>query len=131
VDALGLVCRSTSHQHYTVDDLQSYILFPYNHNKLRVYYEDGLPIGLVTWAWLSPERANDFLLGKVDLEEEDYVLEKTEGYQLWGIEFISPYKKARKIMPELRKECLLRYGPELGRFRRFANPTKERKGRII
>lgn len=131
VDAIGLFIGSKNHQHYTIADLNNYLVYPSKYDKLRVYYEGNVPIGLVTWAWLTPDRAEQLLLGLADLVEKDYKAEKKDGLQFWGIDFISPYGKARKMMSEIRKESKERYGDVSVRFRRFNNMTKEHKQRLV
>jgi len=124
VDGLVLFCRSEAHQHYSMEDLNHYLVIPNRHDKLRVYYEDDKPIGLVTWAWLTKDRADQFLLGLADLNDRDYKAEKQDNLQFWGIDFISPYGKARKIMAEIKKEHAQRYGKSTVRFRRFKDMSK-------
>lgn len=131
VDALSLFIQSKGHQHYTLADLTPYVVYPNKYDKLRVFYEEGEPIGLVTWAWLTPDRAEQFRLGLADLTEKDYKAEKADKLQFWGIDFISPYGKARKIMSEIRKESRERYGAVSVKFRRLKNPTKEHTQRLI
>jgi hemolysin-activating ACP:hemolysin acyltransferase len=131
VDAVVLFAGSETHQHYNMDYLNSYLVYPNRHDKLRVYYEAGEAIGLVTWAWLTPEKAKSFLLGEEDLTEADYIPEKEEGLQFWGVDFISPKGKARDIMRRIKQESKVRYGPVSVSFRRASNMTVEHKKRLI
>lgn len=119
VDGTLLFLGSTSHQHYTISDLYHYLVLPYKFNRLKIFREGDEAIGLLTWAWLLPDRADQFLLGLADLTEKDY--KNTKG-QLWGIDFISPRGKARQLLGQAKEEH--DYPDEEIYFRRLNNPSK-------
>lgn len=130
VDAVLLFANSKSHQHYTIKDLSTFIILPSKYNKLKVFRESGKAVGLITWIWLTPSRAEQFLLGKADLTKEEYKKEKTSGLELWGLDFISPYGKATKILCEFRRDFLKKYGESNINFRRLTSPTVRHERRI-
>ena len=91
----------------------------------HAYYVDDNPIGLVTWCWLSPNKATLFLNDRYAPTDADYQLENPDGdYQLWGIEFIAPYGHTRKMMRTIRQEHKELHGTTQVHFRRFANRHK-------
>ena len=125
LDGLRLLEVGDTHSKYTPQEIISYLLYPIEHNRLRLYYIDNKPIGLCTWCWLSPTKANLFLNDKYTPTEEDYSLENPGGdYQLWGIEFIAPYGHTRKMMRTLRNEHKELYGTTKVHFRRFYDRNK-------
>lgn len=125
LDGLRLLEVGDTHSKYTPQEIISYLLYPIKHNRLRLYYIDNKPIGLCTWCWLSPTKANLFLNDKYTPTEEDYSLENPGGdYQLWGIEFIAPYGHTRKMMRTLRNEHKELYGTTKVHFRRFYDRNK-------
>lgn len=125
LDGLRLLEVGDTHSKYTPQEIISYLLYPIEHNRLRLYYIDNRPIGLCTWCWLSPTKANLFLNDKYTPTEEDYSLENPGGdYQLWGIEFIAPYGHTRKMMRTLRNEHKELYGTTKVHFRRFYDRNK-------
>mgnify|MGYP000441452855 CR=1 FL=1 len=125
LDGLRLLEVGDIHSKYTPNEVISYLLYPIEHNRLRLYYIDNRPIGLCTWCWLSPTKANLFLNDKYTPTEEDYSLENPGvDYQLWGIEFIAPYGHTRKMMRTLRNEHKELYGTTKVHFRRFYDRNK-------
>mgnify|MGYP000844834207 FL=1 len=125
LDGLRLLEVGDTHSKYTPQEIISYLLYPIEHNRLRLYYIDNRPIGLCTWCWLSPTKANLFLNDRYTPTEEDYSLENPGGdYQLWGVEFIAPYGHTRKMMRTLRNEHKELYGTTKVHFRRFYDRNK-------
>lgn len=123
VDGLKLLNQSIWHRDYNVDDVFRYLVAPVKHNRIRLYYSEGEPIGLITWCWLEKEAAEKFLTFNYHIEEEDYV-DDTKG-ELWGIEFIAPYGNARELMRLIRQEHTTVYGrDEKVNWRRLHDPTK-------
>jgi len=130
LDGLLLFSKSDYHKHYTVEDLEKYLLYPAEKNSIRVFYRNKEPVGLVTWCWLSKDNAKRFLSDNYHTSLDDYDPALREGKDLWGMEFIAPYGDTRKIMSLVRKECLDTYGETTVHWRRFHDRSTERKGRF-
>ena len=127
-DARFLFLRSEHHKNFDSNELYSYLVLPCKKNAIRLYYREGKPIGLVTWCWLTPEKAEDFVNFEYLLLESDY--EKREGTELWGLDFITPYGDARKVFSLIKEEYKNVYGEETKvKWRRAKDPLKvhERK----
>jgi len=107
VDAMYLFNKSEEHLGYCLFEFNAYLVYPLLSDKLVMFYEDGKPVGLVTWAFLSDDKAEQFAENAYMLEESDYRHE--DGDQLWGIEFIAPYGHARQIMKAMKKVYQDRY----------------------
>jgi len=130
LDGLFLFAVSENHRYYTVYELFHYFIYPLMHDKVRVWYdENNKPIGLVTWCFLSTERAAAFLNDDCLLEEKDYMAD--EGDEFWGIELIAPFGHARKIMTDLKTQYRKKYGKQRPIYwRRMHQPYHRRKGRF-
>jgi cytolysin-activating lysine-acyltransferase len=121
VDSLYLFNQSPDHRIYTLTEFNSYLIFPLLHDKLRIFYENGKPVSLVTWCWFTNEQAELFLNEQYQPVESDYA--RDNGDQLWGIEFIAPYGHARQTMRQMKtlhREC---YGKsQIVHWRRLYSP---------
>ena len=95
VDGLKLFSLSDNHKNYTLREFTNYFLYPLNHRKIRFFYENSQPRGLVTWCFLSHEKSEAFFKDDYIVQEEDYLAD--EGDQLWCIEFIAPYSNTLKV----------------------------------
>ena len=129
-DALDLFYLSLPHRRYTVADLQTYLMLPLRYNTLRVYYLDDVPVGLVTWCWMTEENGKAFLQDKYHPTPEDHDSSLRDGKQLWGVEFITPYGHARPVMNQIKQECVETYGQSDIYWRRFSNRTHKRRGKF-
>lgn len=125
-DSIELLTKGTTHSKYTPSEVLSYLLLPINYDRIRLYYVDGKPVGLITWCWLSPHKANLFLEDKYTPTDEDYKLDNPgEDYQLWGIEFIAPFGHTRQVMRAARNLHKELYGTTTKvHFRRFYDRQK-------
>jgi|TARA_R110002126_G_scaffold243328_1_gene386443 hemolysin-activating ACP:hemolysin acyltransferase len=122
-DGLELFKQSKWHKKYNVEDIYRYLIAPIKHNRIRLYYQEDKPVGLVTWCWLDKQAGKDFLQGQYYITEDDYVEDSKE--ELWGIEFITPYGDARQVM-----SLILKYHKDLYQrqekinWRRLHEPAK-------
>ena len=107
VDGLYLFGLSDHHSGYIIPEFNHYFTYPLLHNKVRMFYDNGKPVGVVTWCFLTDEKAEAFSEDAYLIEEEDYISE--EGDQLWGIEFIAPFGHTRPIMRAMRNMVHQRY----------------------
>tara|TARA_R110002167_G_scaffold272074_1_gene478602 strand:+ start:644 stop:1069 length:426 start_codon:yes stop_codon:yes gene_type:complete len=128
-DSIELLTKGDTHSKYTPSEVVSYLLLPINNNKIRIYYVGNNPVGLLTWCWLSPNKANLFLNDRYSPTDVDYKLEDPGvDYQLWGMEFIAPYGHARQMMRTIREEYKELYGTTTSvHFRRFYDRNKLHK----
>jgi hemolysin-activating ACP:hemolysin acyltransferase len=101
VDVLYLFNQSEEHIGYCLFEFNAYAIYPMLHGKMRMFYDGNKPIGLVTWAFLSNDKAEQFSEDAYMLDEVDYVPE--DGDQLWGIEYIAPFGNVRQIMKSMKQ----------------------------
>lgn len=123
--SLDLMLASNEHRGWHLGNLGTYLLLPVKHNRIRVYLDDNVPVGLITWCWMYPEDAEQFLQGNYHPTENDFKYDDIEGKELWGLEFIAPYGHARKINRLIRNEIREMYGPQPVNWRR--NHSKQTK----
>ena len=64
VDGISLLELGDIHSYYTPSQVNTFLLLPIEHDKIRIYYEDDKPVGLITWCWLSTTKSNLFLNDK-------------------------------------------------------------------
>jgi len=122
-DGLELFRQSKWHKNYNVEDVYRYLIAPLKYNRIRLYYQYGKPIGLVTWCWLSQENGKKFLNNNYYITKDDYVSDT--GEELWGIELIAPYGDVRQVVNLTRKEHADVYNRnETIHWRRLHKPNK-------
>jgi len=128
-DGLTLFINSVPHKKYTLDDINTYLVLPIKNNRVRIFYnQESVPVGLITWCWLTEDKAEKLLQYKYEPKQEDYEDTDIEDKQLWGLDFISTTGKARQMIASLKKEHLQVYGKApIARWRRFSDPTKTHK----
>lgn len=123
VDSLYLFNQSPDHRIYTLTEFNTYLIYPLLHHKLRIFYDQDKPVSLVTWCWFTHEQATLFLHEKYEPTEYDYV--RTDGDQLWGIEFIAPFGHARQTMKHMKTFHAEQRGKsEIIHWRRLHSPDK-------
>lgn len=126
VDGLYLFSQSEYHSQYTLTAFNHYLILPLLHDKLRIFYDNDKPVSLVTWCWLSDEKADLFLSDQYTPTEDDYVLQS--GDQLWGIEYIAPFGHARQTMRNMRRISSELYGPKTAvHWQRYKKPAQIHK----
>lgn len=126
-DGLQLFINSNTYKKYRLEDINTYLILPINNNRIRIFYQEDQPIGLITWCWLTENKAQKFLRYEYDPKQEDYADIDRENKQLWGLDFISTTGKAKTMMSSVRKEHKELYGSTKVHWRRFSDPTKTHK----
>lgn len=127
LDSLRLFNKSEEHRLYTLVEFNIYCLFPILHGKARLFYEGDMPVGFVSWAWLTPEEAEEFLSERWMPTEDVYQRPDKidEQYQLWGIEFIAPHGHTAKVMRGMMRHSQTILGRRVkAHWRRFKQPDR-------
>lgn len=132
LDGLFIFAKSDHHRRYTVAEFYQYFIYPLMYDKIRFFYDDENPdkiVGLFTWVFLSKEKAEAFLADRYVIQEGDYIAE--DGDEIWGIEFIAPYGHARKMVADLKREYVDKYGkPRPIYWRRNYKPSQRKRGKL-
>ena len=127
LDSLFLFNQSQDHRLYTLVEFNHYCLFPLIHNKAYLFYENTQPIGFVTWAWLTPKEAEEFLSERWMPDEAVWKRPDIidDQYQLWGIDFISPFGHSTQVMRGMMKHSQSILGRRVkAHWRRFKQPDR-------
>ncbi|MEX5728533.1 cytolysin-activating lysine-acyltransferase [Rhodovulum iodosum] len=86
-DMAFLAFRSPRHGAMSVGELRRYLEPPLTHGQFRLFRFDGVPRGMYTWAWLTPEAERRLIVGD-PLDPEDWAA----GERLWIVDLIAPYR---------------------------------------
>jgi cytolysin-activating lysine-acyltransferase len=86
-DFLFLAMRSAHHRQMNIANLHMAFEPPLELGQYKVFRFDGIPRGLLTWAWLGPEAERKFIQGG-ELSPDDW----RSGDHMWLIDLIAPYK---------------------------------------
>jgi len=91
LDSLFLFNQSENHRLYTLEEFNSYCIFPLLHNKALLDYEGGTPTTFVSWCLLKEDEVEDYLSEMWNPPEEVYTRnELTSNLQLWIMDMIAP-----------------------------------------
>ena len=86
-DYLFLAERSPRHRPMNVGAFTASIVPPIMENQYRIFRFDGVPRGLFTWGYLSPDAERRYVSGE-PLTQADW----RSGDRLWIIDLIAPYR---------------------------------------
>ena len=112
-DAIGkivwLMGQSKYHKHWSVQDIYRLIYPALALQQFRLYENEKMPFGLITWAFLTEEVANNYVKRKRKLQPDDW----KAGNQLWSIDVIIPFGKVLPVIREARQFLSDRYGKNI------------------
>lgn len=86
-DMLFLAFRSQRHSQMSISTLRTYFQPAVELGQFRVFRFDGVPRGMYTWAFLTPESERKLIAG----EPLDHA-EWCAGERLWIMDIIAPYR---------------------------------------
>jgi len=99
--ALELLSKSEYHRQHSLGDyFRTEILPAYGFGQFRFYVNDqGIPTGLVTWAWLSDEV-------QAEIHKTGRALQRSEwrsGENLFFNDFVTPYGTMKPVLRDFTK----------------------------
>ncbi|MDA7705621.1 toxin-activating lysine-acyltransferase [Rickettsiales bacterium] len=95
----SLMLASKVHKKYLIDDIGAMFLPAIHLNQFRIYKNNnGDPIGIITWAFLSDKNQENYQKGLRSLKLEDW----KSGDNGWIMDFIAPFGHAKQIIKDLR-----------------------------
>lgn len=106
---IWLWSHSPLHRRWPVESAIHYIIPALEHKQcLLMTASDGTPRGYVSWAWLSLETEQKYILNPNSLDYNDW----NSGNRLWFIDFISPFSfkdttRLRRMMGKIHGEHYL------------------------
>lgn len=98
----------TNYRNWYVHDLERLILPAIKAGKLKVFYEDGKPVGFYSHAFLTPEAAKGYLLKTRKIQAEDWFTDHESG-ELYLMDIVAPYNNTLKIGRLVQKDLTERY----------------------
>lgn len=100
-DVVFLMLHSPIHRGWPVAMVEANILPPIHHKQFRLYHDEkGMPIGFVSWAWLSDELDQRYAAGNYKLKP----MEWKSGPHAWIIDFITPFGHAMAVRRHLWRD---------------------------
>jgi hemolysin-activating ACP:hemolysin acyltransferase len=118
--AVQLMQASTLHCRWYVSDFERLVVPPYRLQQYRCYRVVERAAGLVTWAYLSEQCANELAEGTRKMQPGDWRC----GKQFWIIDVLAPYGDVWSIVSDLRRIIHVGHGFAL---RRNPNGTIKRR----
>lgn len=98
--AAWLCSHSDYHRTWEMGAFDQNIVPPLIKKQFKMYMnENGIPVGLFTWAWLDEQRCSEALNGK-GLEWEDW----HSGDQLYCHDFLAPWGHWRQMVAGLKEK---------------------------
>lgn len=97
-EIVGLALRSELHGGYRLKEIFNNLLQPINKNQFRVYKIKNRTVGIVTWAYLSDKKQEEYLNGNENIKPNEWNC----GKNLVITDFLAPFGHAKEIVKDLR-----------------------------
>lgn len=110
-EIVWLLSHSSLHQDWPIGSIQQWIFPALVHNQFRVYRRNGKPRGFVSWARMSKEIEENYVLDTSSLRPDDWIA----GDRIWIIDFIAPFGDIKEIARDMK--CNL-FPDDVGRYLR-------------
>lgn len=96
-----LVRNSEIHNYMHDDDIERTYMWPGANQHRMILYDDGYPVGLVTWAWTSDKDLREFYRAGRNWPRD--IAAWGSGTNLVLVDFIAPFGHGRKLAFALRR----------------------------
>lgn len=110
-EMVWLYSLSDLHKNWSIASIHQWLLPAILHKQFRIYHENGKPIGLVTWAWMSKEVEEAYVMNTKSLQPKDW----KSGDRLWGIDWIAPHGHTKQMSRDIKHNL---FPNEVARFLR-------------
>lgn len=97
-EVIWLLSYSKLHQDWPIGSIQQWVFPALLHNQFRIYRRSGKPRGFVSWAWMSKEIEEAYVLNTSSLRPEGW----KSGERGWIIDFVAPVGGAKDIAHDLK-----------------------------
>jgi len=101
-EIVWLLSYSKLHRDWPIGSIQQWVLPAIYHGMFRLYRQNGKPHGYVSFALLSKEVEEAYVLNTSTLRPEDW----KSGERGWIIDFVAPFGGAGKIAYDLKYNFL-------------------------
>lgn len=99
--------QSPLHKQFFISDLEWFVMTPILLKQFRLFYDQKKPIGVVFWAYASPEVAKRLAEGASKLRPQDWKASDPDApaTQIWVVEVIAPFGGAEDIHAPSPARC--------------------------
>lgn len=104
---LKLVADSDSYRNCTFGDIDRCVWGAVKAGKAMTWFESFDMVGLMTWARLTHDKVQPFVMGQYTPGPEDF---NSEVGELWCIDFLAPYGGATKMVRDASDFFANKYG---------------------
>ncbi len=111
-EVIWLLSYSSLHQSWPICSVHQWIFPALMHNNFRIYRRGGKPRGFVSWAWMSKDIEEAYVLNTSSLRHDGW----KSGNRGWIIDFVAPFGDAKAILYDLRHNI---FPDEVGRYLRI------------
>jgi cytolysin-activating lysine-acyltransferase len=102
-EVVYLLAQSPQHRNNVlVGDLEWYLLPAVSNGQVRLFHDNGRPVGFAVWAHVSAEIEDRLKNGGYKLRASDW----RSGPKTWLVDVVAPFGGADKMLDELGKSAL-------------------------
>lgn len=106
-----ILSYSELHREWPIGSIQQWVFPALLHKQFRIYRLNGKPRGYVSWAWMSKEVEEAYVLNTASLKPADW----KSGNRGWIVDYVAPFGDARAIAKDLRNNI---FANDVGRILR-------------
>lgn len=97
-DVMWLMAHSPIHRKWPIESLMQWVTPALLHRQCRVYRNRGKPIAYVSWAYLSKEVEEAYVINPSGLQPKDW----KSGDRIWLLDVLAPFGGSRAIARDLK-----------------------------
>lgn len=97
-EVMWLMAHSPIHRSWPIESLMQWVTPALLHRQCRVYRRQGKPIAYVSWAYLSKEVEEAYVLNPSGLQPKDW----KSGDRIWLLDVLAPFGGSRAIARDLK-----------------------------
>lgn len=110
-EIIWLLSHSSLHKDWPIGSIQQWVFPALQYGQFRVYHQDQKPVGFVTWALLSKEVEEAYVLNTASLLPPLW----QSGDRGWLIDYVAPFGHAKDIAHDLKYRV---FANNMGRYLR-------------
>jgi cytolysin-activating lysine-acyltransferase len=97
-EVMWLMAHSSIHRQWPIESLMQWVTPALLYRQCRVYRRQGKPIAYVSWAYMSKEVEEAYVLNPSGLQPKDW----KSGDRLWLLDVLAPFGGSRAIARDLK-----------------------------
>ncbi|MGB0782042.1 MAG: toxin-activating lysine-acyltransferase [Marinomonas sp.] len=111
-EIVWLLSHSSLHQDWPIGSIQQWVFPALIHNQFRIYRRGGKPRGFVSWARMSKEIEEAYVLDTSSLRPDGW----NAGDRIWIIDFVAPFGDTKEIARDMKTNV---FPNDVGRYLRI------------